>query len=244
MTTQSLTVKCTDAGDRSQLPEPSLRREQGSPDANEQLNCSAEPLDQPQVPVRLVDLWSRHNCTTPTLKAYFENQCTSTSNPSSRLLPSIRELNSISKATTEPGSSTYPIPNNELFLFHCCAKKATSTLIQSFVQKGPSIEFARPNGYFSRSRAVYWTNSLDFAFAWGVFRATGKWQSPRRDDHFECTIYVSKVDLTNIPTQNGIYMVAVPECTEKEQRLVEVFPPPLFSISLPKHFSSTCIHRY
>jgi hypothetical protein len=218
MTSQETVAQIPDIGHRWWLPGPPPSRGLISIEAVELSNRTDELIDLPQVPVRQVDLWSTHNCITPTLQPYFEKQCTVTDNSRSLVPSPKRKFESILGA----GSTIQPIPGEKLYLFHCCANKATTALLQSFVRRGPSIRFARSNGYFSRTPAVYWTNSLDFAFAWGVFTATGKWTTPRRDEHFECIIYVSKVNLWETPTLNGMYLMAVPGCAERENMLVNV----------------------
>ncbi|OQE21099.1 hypothetical protein PENSTE_c012G05188 [Penicillium steckii] len=210
-------------GNRSWASAPFSHRRQISLRAFELYDCPDEHTSQPQIPIRRVDLWSMHNYTSSTLQAYFEKQCTSTSR---RKVPSLSRqvrhpYDGLSDKAAKAESTTHSNPESDLFLFHCCAIKSTPKLIQSFVRRGPSIQFARPNGYFSRTPAVYWTNSLDFAFAWGVFRATGKWRNPRPDEHFECIIFVSKVNLAETQTPNGMYLINVPECAEMEQKLVD-----------------------
>jgi hypothetical protein len=205
-------------------------------EAVELSNGTDELIDQPKVPVRRVDLWSTHNCITPTLQPYFQKQCIGTDTSSSLASTPKQQLESIPEA----GSTIHPIPGEKLYLFHCCAKKATPALLQSFVGRGPSIRFARPNGYFSRTPAVYWTNSLDFAFAWGVFTATGKWTIPRQDDHFECIIYVSKVNLSEVSTPNGMYLMSLPECAEREKILVNVREPKVINLLSAANLLPSC----
>jgi hypothetical protein len=54
--------------------------------------------------------------------------------------------------------------------------------------------------------------------------------TPRRDEHFECIIYVSKINLSELSTPNGMYLMAVPECAEREKMLVDVREPKVISL--------------
>jgi hypothetical protein len=226
MTSHSTIARTPDTADRWWLPGPPPRRRQI---AIETIDLSAFPDElsgRPPVPIRQVDLWSTHN-RTGTLQAYFESQCPFTgrgNSNSNSLIGPLLSHGPESKPNAGPRSFS---PNSaasemDLYLFHCCANEVTPALLQSFARRGPSIRFARRNGYFSRTPAVYWTNSLPFAFAWGVFTATGEWTAPRPSERFECIVHVAKVNLAQIQTPHGTYLMDPPSCTEMEQKLVEV----------------------
>jgi len=186
--------------DRWWLPGPPPSRRKVSIEAAEQL-YQGDGRAELQVPIRQVDLWSTENRTSPTLRGYFEDKCPNWSNPYCQK----------SKGPSQ----------REIFLFHSCADSVSPALLQSFSMRGPSIHFARPHGYFSNLPAVYWTNSLDFAFAWAFFTAKGRWASPGRDENFECIVHVSKVDLFSTPAPSGVYMISPPSSLDEEQLLVE-----------------------
>lgn len=194
------------SADRFWLPGPPPARRKTSIETVE-LSYQADGLPELQVPVRRVDLWSRENRTSLTLQRYFRR---------------------LGRCDKSPGHhqihrSQY---GKQMFLFHGCANDISPMLVESFSRRGPSIRFSRSQGYFSRKPAVYWTTSLDFAFAWCVFTETGHWFLSFCQA-FECVIYVSKVDLPSIRPPSGVYMIPPPSTAEDEQRLVDASHPPI-----------------
>ena len=197
----------SNADTRHWLPGPPPRRRIKELRPPENIPCVDRHL---AVPVRKVDLWSFKNRTSTTLAPYFD-------------------------ARTGVTSLDNGMGTTERFLFHGCASEINPALLQSFSRYGPSIYFSRPQSYFSRKPAVYWTESLDFAFAWCVFSETGRWEpdlSPGKTP-FECLIYVSKVEQTILHDESHCYAIPTPSNGEEEQRLVEV------SKSYPSRLSST-----
>jgi len=185
--------------DRFWLPGPPPARRETSIESVERW-YRANGLPELHVPVRRVDLWSTENRTSLTLQPYFE------------------ELRRCDRSPTH--SIQRHEPGKHMFLFHGCANDISPLLIQSFSRRGPSIRFSRPKSYFSREPAVYWTSSLDFAFAWCVFTETGHWLLSFSKS-FECIICVSKVDLSSIHPPSGVYVITPPSNAEGEQRLVD-----------------------
>jgi len=109
------------------------------------------------------------------------------------------------------------------FLFHGCGAPVTDVHIQSFQSLGPEISFSRPRSYFSAGPAVYWTNSLIFALQWSYFTRTSRWVSPDglSAANFECILYVSRVDMSEIPKKHNAHAVPNPTNGGEEQRLIQ-----------------------
>lgn len=152
-----------------------------------------------EIPVRKVNLWSFQNRTSTTLAPYFDAH----------------------KAVSSLDSA---LGTTKRYLFHGCANEISPALLESFSKYGPSIYFSRPQSYFSRTPAVYWTASLDFAFAWCVFSETGQWEpnlSPETTP-FECLIYVSSVEQNILTDESNCYLVPTPSNYDEEQQLVKV----------------------
>lgn len=181
--------------DRYWLPGPPPRRRLKGLDTLEFSYPSSLP--NLHVPIRAVDLWSNDNRKSKTLAPYFQRK------------------------TLDSGTSPKP---EALYLFHGCASEISPALLRSFSKYGPSIHFSRPRSYFSRTPAVYWTDSLDFAFAWCVFSETGRWlpEISSESPPFECLVYVSKVDSTILDDRNAAFLVPVPNSDASEQELVDV----------------------
>lgn len=108
------------------------------------------------------------------------------------------------------------------YLFHGCGNAIDAEVVDSFACRGPSIRFARSRSYFSTGRAVYWSNSIEFAIAWSCFAETGNWDLWRynKDQPFQCLIFVSRVDLTAMKT--GLYLIPKPQTPKEEQALADV----------------------
>lgn len=194
-TVQHCAAPQTNAGARCWLPGPPPRRRIKELRPPENLPCIQHHLE---IPVRKVNLWSFQNRTSTTLAPYFD-------------------------ARKAVSSLDGTLSTTERYLFHGCANEISLDLLESFSRYGPSIYFSRPQSYFSRTPAVYWTASLDFAFAWCVFSETGQWEpklSPETTP-FECLIYVSRVEQNILTDESHCYMVPTPSNYDEEQQLVE-----------------------
>ncbi|OCL06211.1 hypothetical protein AOQ84DRAFT_378813 [Glonium stellatum] len=157
-----------------------------------------EGLPALNIPLRTVDPWSTAGRKNPALREYFGQD----------------DRNVEGRAKKDSQTT---------LLFHSCANDISPSLLQSFSKRGPSIRFARPKSYFSRRPAVYWTDSLDFAVAWGIFTETGRWVSDIWNEliSIECLVYVSKVDLSSIPAPFGVHIIPSPRTPEGEKQLDE-----------------------
>lgn len=178
------------------LPGPPPRRRIKELGPPENLSCVDHHL---AIPIRKVNIWSFQNRTSTTLAPYFDAR----------------------KAVSSLDNS---LGTTERYLFHGCGNEISPALLESFSRYGPSIYFSRPQSYFSRTPAVYWTTSLDFAFAWCVFSETGQWEhnlSPETTP-FECLIYVSKVEQNILTDEPHCYVIPTPSDYDEEQQLVEV----------------------
>ena len=158
-----------------------------------------EGLPALSVPVQTIDLRSIANRESPILRECFERDNRAAEG----------YLNRDSQKT---------------LLFHSCANEISPSLLQSFSKRGPSIRFARPQSYFSRRPAVYWTDSLEFAYAWGVYTETGRWIPNVLNEpiSIECLVFVSKVDLSSIPAPSGVHIIPSPCTSEGEVQLDNV----------------------
>ncbi|EUC30362.1 hypothetical protein COCCADRAFT_39414 [Bipolaris zeicola 26-R-13] len=184
-TVQHCAAPQTNADARYWLPGPPPRRRIKELRPPENLPCIKHHL---KIPVRKVNLWSFQNRTSTTLAPYFDAR----------------------KATSSLDGNT--LSTTQRYLFHGCANEISPALLESFSRYGPSIYFSRPQSYFSRTPAVYWTESLDFAFAWCL--------SPETTP-FECLIYVSRVEQNILIDESHCYMVPTPSNYDEEQQLVE-----------------------
>lgn len=182
---------------REWLPGPPPRRRQKDLSTLQDSNCHEQDLNGFHIPIRKVDLRSFENRNSEMLRAYF-----------------------IEGASTR---TTANAATDKVYLFHGCAGEIKPDLLTSFSRYGPSIHFSRPQSYLSRGPAVYWTDSLDFAFAWCVFSETGRWIpdiSPEAS--IECLIYVSRVKREALQDITRCYNIPVPASEQDEQELVDV----------------------
>lgn len=178
------------------LPGPPPRRRMKELDTVQESGAEYGQCFLVQVPIRRTDLWSYDNRHSDTLTAYFQER----KNLEARALSA-----------------------DELYLFHGCASETSPALLESFSRYGPSIHFSRQQSYFSRSPAVYWTDSLDFAFAWCIFSETGSW-TPKitPEASFQCLIYVSKVKRAVLDDVTRCYTIPDPKSEKEEEDLVRV----------------------
>lgn len=108
-------------------------------------------------------------------------------------------------------------------LFHGCGTAICSEVLGSFSKMGPSMRFARPRSYFSKTPAVYWTSSIRFAIAWCVFTKTGKWPSSNQQpDPSESIIVVARANLKALEESKASCMIRGPTTIEEEEELVQV----------------------
>ncbi|KAJ4307367.1 hypothetical protein N0V84_012785 [Fusarium piperis] len=120
-------------------------------------------------------------------------------------------LGRLDQPTTAPGES------KETYLFHGCGNVTSPRVVQSFARWGPSIRFSKARSYFSTGRAVYWSNSIEFALAWCFFCETGSWDlAGFNGEHpLESLIFVSRPDLRDINLQ----VIPKPQTPEDEEEL-------------------------
>lgn len=126
------------------------------------------------------------------------------------------------------GESTTPAQvDKSMYLFHGCGNAIDAQVINSFARWGPSIRFSRPRSYLSPGQAVYWTNSIEFAVAWSFFAEYGHWdlESIQPNRPFRCLVSVSKLDLTRVSFEGGLYLIPAPQTAEDEDQLREVSQP-------------------
>jgi hypothetical protein len=118
----------------------------------------------------------------------------------------------------------YGFPKSAMYLFHSCSSGLNCKTVASFAKWGPSIRCARQQGYFSRAPAVYWTSTLSFAIAWGIFSKYGSWDLSHRpgEPEFECLVYVAKVEWSSLNLSGGYYCIPVSSAADQSE-LVSVF---------------------
>ncbi|KAF2679863.1 hypothetical protein K458DRAFT_393427 [Lentithecium fluviatile CBS 122367] len=184
--------------DRYWLPGSPPRRRLKDLGTVERLLGPNDYLPDLRIPVRPINLWSFENRESSTLGPYF-------------------------KRRGHFGDKSRRNEEEALYLFHGCATEISPDLLHSFARHGPSIHFSRPQSYFSRAPAVYWTDSLDFAFAWCVFSETGRWipDITPGSKPFECLVYVSKVDAAILANPGKCFHIAEPDADHMEMQLVD-----------------------
>nr|XP_036582650.1 uncharacterized protein CTRU02_07203 [Colletotrichum truncatum]KAF6791441.1 hypothetical protein CTRU02_07203 [Colletotrichum truncatum] len=108
-------------------------------------------------------------------------------------------------------------------LFHGCGNVTGPEVAESFSRRGPCIRFSRDRSYFSSSRAVYWSNSIEFAIAWSFFSETGHWDPAECDKPgiwpFQCLVYVSRLDLEKTNFENGLHLIPEPQGFRDEEEM-------------------------
>ena len=110
------------------------------------------------------------------------------------------------------------------YLFHGCGNDISPKVVQSFSRRGPSIRFSRSQSYFSAGRAVYWSNSVEFAIAWSFFSETGSWNLNEFDGKqpFQCLLFVSQLNLAETDFDGGLYLIPRPYIAAEEEELGDV----------------------
>lgn len=130
------------------------------------------------------------------------------------------------------------------YLFHGCGNDIGPKVIQSFSRRGPSIRFSRSQSYFSAGRAVYWSNSVEFAIAWSFFAETGSWDfGGRKERPFQCLVFVARLELAEVDFEGGLYLIPRPGGAEEEEELGDVSWGYSISISISSNMANGPVVR-
>ena len=113
--------------------------------------------------------------------------------------------------------------DSTLYLFHGHALDPDSdvnAVIESFQQYGPSLRFSWNTSFFFRRKAIYWTNSFEYAVLWCFYRKHGFWPSSwgqfEELEHFRCIVFVSKLARDEFDALGNIEVMP-PRKSEKEE---------------------------
>jgi hypothetical protein len=118
------------------------------------------------------------------------------------------------------------VVSEHIYLFHGSAEGGIERVARSFVRHGPSISFARSNGYLSREPAVYYTTSLEFALSWIYFTDYGQWSAKNwKTATLRGLVYVSKVNVKRLYQKFRCNEIPSPVTTQQEQQLQDVCYP-------------------
>jgi len=113
-----------------------------------------------------------------------------------------------------------------LYLFHGCSLGPNSNaqaVITSLEEYGPHLRFSRTSGFLFRRKAVYWSNSFEYAVMWCYFRSKGYWpQDWNHVENFSCVVYVSKLCRDEFNKLGKIEVMKPPQDEEGERQFEKV----------------------
>ncbi|CZR64276.1 uncharacterized protein PAC_14174 [Phialocephala subalpina] len=118
----------------------------------------------------------------------------------------------------------YKSTASPLYLFHGCSLGTDSdaeAVIASLKQQGPHLRYSRNSGFLFRRKAVYWSNSFEYAVMWCYFRSNGYWpQDWSQVGDFKCVVYVAKLSKDEFDNLGKIEVMRPPQ-DEREERQFE-----------------------
>ena len=96
-------------------------------------------------------------------------------------------------------------------------------VITSLQHYGPSLRYARNSGFHFRHKAVYWSNSFEYAVMWCFFRSNGYWpQDWSQIEDFRCLIFVARLSKEEFNGLGKINVVPPPRDKRGEEEFEKV----------------------